>query len=504
MSLRPIFISKNNLPSHLLISEKEAQEIIKEKTEAIRTYFSAEGGSASGGKNCGFKKAILGLSGGMDSAFSLALFSQVLGPENIIVVRMPYGDLFLENIKKAEQIAHSLGVPQKNILLIPITEAVEASWQKLKTFKTGNLKVRKGNLMARERMKILFDLSHVFKAVVAGSEDKTESCLGYYTMGGDRVSGIEPFGDLWKTQVYQTASAINKIPNFVLKTPPSPGLWKGQTAEKELGVKYPEIDIILSSFVDLCLDPAEISRRFSAQGGSALGGEINPKAINIVLKQYQIGCAKNKLPYVLPDNFNLKKLAAQAGKECQNLFEKDTKDNEEISILSQELIEHLKQKKIYLGIMESCTGGGLVNAITNIPGASDIIKGALVVYSNEEKIKHGIPGSLIKKYSVYSPEVAVALAYQARNTIESANIGIGITGVLSRIDPKNSVGKIGEVYVSFVFEDKSLVYKLTLPDMTRAEAKKIIIWQTLIKIMQIIRTYPNATNKIIRSVRINS
>ena len=332
--MRPIFIPKNNLPSHLLISEKEAREIIKEKVEEIRAYFSATSPTNVGvsgsthsqgemsGKSCGFKKAILGLSGGMDSAFSLALFSQALGPKNIIVVRMPYGDLFSENIKKAEQIARSLGVPQKNILFIPITEAVGASWQKLKTFQTGNPKVRKGNLMARERMKILFDLSHVFKTVVAGSEDKTEACLGYYTIGGDRVSGLEPFGDLWKTQVYQVASAIKKIPDFVLKTPPSPGLWKGQTTEKELGVRLTEIDIILSSFVDLCLSPDEISRRF----------KISPKAVDIILKQYKIGCTKNSLPYVLPDNFNLEKLVVRGAENCQNLLVKDMKSNEEINI----------------------------------------------------------------------------------------------------------------------------------------------------------------------------
>jgi len=141
----------------------------------------------------------------------------------------------------------------------------------------------------RERMKILFDLSSAKKAIVVGSEDRTEEELGYFTLFGDQASGIEPIKDLWKTQVHQIAANLKEIPEKILAKAPSPDLWKGQKAEKEIGLSYLETDIVLSAKKDLKLSENKISKKF----------KIPKKKIGKIFKRVKIGQIKKSIPYVL-------------------------------------------------------------------------------------------------------------------------------------------------------------------------------------------------------------
>ncbi|MGC9048881.1 MAG: CinA family protein [Patescibacteria group bacterium] len=159
---------------------------------------------------------------------------------------------------------------------------------------------------------------------------------------------------------------------------------------------------------------------------------------------------------------------------------------EKIEILAENLVKRLKKRKLFLAIMESCTGGGLANTITNVVGASDVFKGGFVTYSNQEKIRRGVPKKIIDKYSVYSPEVAVSMAYRAIKEIKGTDIGIGITGTLSRQDPKNPKSIIGQVYLAVVFKNKFLVRCFLLPNLKRSIVKLIIIQQALNLINKII------------------
>lgn len=134
--------------------------------------------------------------------------------------------------------------------------------------------------------------------------------------------------------------------------------------------------------------------------------------------------------------------------------------------------------KLFLGVMESCTGGGLANAITNVPGASETFKGGIVAYSTEVKIRYGVSKDLIKKYSVYSPEVALEMAKVARKNLKT-DIGVGITGSISRVDPKEPKSKVGEIYVAVVFGKKILVHKFLFPDKKRPIVKSMVIFKTL-------------------------
>jgi NAD+ synthase len=278
--LRKSYFDSKKIPPHLKLNEKKIKEILKKKIKEIRDYF----------KKSGFKKAVVGVSGGLDSAVAAVLAISALGPRNVYLVRLPYLGISSENsLKDAEKLAENLKIPKRNLITIVINKPVDASWKILKKFRNGNQKIRKGNLMARERMKILFDLSSALNAIVMGTEDRTEEVLGYYTLWGDQASGIEPIKNLWKTQVYQLASYLKEIPKEILMKAPSPGLWKGQSAEKEMGIDYLEADIVLSAERDLKMSENEISKNF----------KIPKRKIKKILERAKIGQTKSSLPYQL-------------------------------------------------------------------------------------------------------------------------------------------------------------------------------------------------------------
>jgi NAD+ synthase len=116
--------------------------------------------------------------------------------------------------------------------------------------------VRKGNLMARARMIVLYDQSEAFKGLVLGTSNKTEILLGYTTIWGDMAAALNPLGDLYKTQLRQLARAM-ELPQAVLDKPPSADLWPGQTDEAELGLTYEEVDKLLYLLVDRRYSPQD-------------------------------------------------------------------------------------------------------------------------------------------------------------------------------------------------------------------------------------------------------
>ncbi len=190
----------------------------------------------------GFTRAIIGLSGGIDSAVSCALAAEALGPQNVLAVRMPYKSSSSDSLVDAEKTAQGLGVRMDTIDITPMIEPVIQREPNMSN-------LRKGNLMARARMIVLYDQSEAFKGLVVGTSNKTEILLGYTTLWGDMASAINPIGDLYKTQLRQLAAAL-KIPKNVLEKPPSADLWQGQTDETELGFTYEEVDKLLYLLVD--------------------------------------------------------------------------------------------------------------------------------------------------------------------------------------------------------------------------------------------------------------
>lgn len=197
----------------------------------------------------GFSRAVLGLSGGIDSALCCALAAEALGPQNVLAVRLPYKSSAPDSLADAALIAESLGVQLETV---EITAMVEPLIQRDPHMSN----VRRGNLMARERMIVLYDQSEVFKGLVLGTSNKTEILLGYTTLWGDMAAALNPLGDLYKTQLRQLARAI-QLPQAVIDKPPSADLWAGQTDEAELGMTYEEVDKLLFLLVDRRCSPAE-------------------------------------------------------------------------------------------------------------------------------------------------------------------------------------------------------------------------------------------------------
>ncbi|HMU92406.1 MAG TPA: NAD+ synthase [Anaerolineales bacterium] len=197
----------------------------------------------------GLTRAVVGLSGGVDSALSCALAAEALGPQNVLAVRMPYKASSKDSLEHAQLLIDQLGVQSKTI---EITDMVEPLFKLHPDISN----MRKGNIMARERMIVLYDQSEVFKGLVVGTSNKTEILLGYSTLFGDSANALNPIGDLFKTQVRQLSRAMN-IPAPILEKPPSADLWADQTDEKELGFTYEEADKLLYLLVDQRYSPQE-------------------------------------------------------------------------------------------------------------------------------------------------------------------------------------------------------------------------------------------------------
>ncbi|HLA06632.1 MAG TPA: NAD(+) synthase, partial [Anaerolineales bacterium] len=150
----------------------------------------------------GYSRAVVGLSGGIDSALSCVLAVEALGRENVLALRMPYKSSSPDSLTHAELLIEQLEIPGRTI---DITDMVEPLF-----LQDPNItKIRRGNIMARERMVVLYDQSEVFKGLVIGTSNKTEILLGYSTQFGDAASALNPIGDLYKTQVRQLARALD-------------------------------------------------------------------------------------------------------------------------------------------------------------------------------------------------------------------------------------------------------------------------------------------------------
>ncbi len=197
----------------------------------------------------GFHRAVLGLSGGIDSALACYLAAEALGPENVLAIRMPYKTSSQGSLDHAQLVIDDLKI---QALTIPITEMVDPLIERFPDMDNR----RKGNIMARQRMIILFDQSEAFKGLVLGTSNKTEILLGYSTLYGDSACALNPIGDLYKAQVRQLSKAVG-VPQPILDKAPSADLWVGQTDETELGFTYEQADQILYLLIDQRYTPQE-------------------------------------------------------------------------------------------------------------------------------------------------------------------------------------------------------------------------------------------------------
>jgi NAD+ synthase len=201
-------------------------------------------------RKVGYQHAVLGLSGGIDSAVACALSAEALGAENVLAVLMPYRSSSPASEAGARAVAEKLGVQVGKIEITPLVEPYLQANPDISN-------VRRGNVMARARMIVLYDQSEAFKALVIGTSNKTELLLGYGTLHGDMASALNPVGDLYKSQLRELARAL-ELPGSVIDKAPTADLWVGQTDEAELGVTYETADQILYMLVDERCDEEEV------------------------------------------------------------------------------------------------------------------------------------------------------------------------------------------------------------------------------------------------------
>jgi NAD+ synthetase len=215
----------------------------------------------------GFGKAVIGMSGGVDSAVSAFLAVEALGRENVIGVRLPYRTSSRESLDHAQLVIDALSIESRTV---DITAAVdgylahepEADAQ------------RRGNVMARQRMIALFDLSARYRALPIGTGNKTERLLGYFTWHADDSPPVNPIGDLYKTQVWQLAHHLG-VPDVVVNKAPTADLVVGQTDEGDLGISYARADQILNGMLHGFTHEALRARGFSSDELTTVSRRLN-------------------------------------------------------------------------------------------------------------------------------------------------------------------------------------------------------------------------------------
>lgn len=189
----------------------------------------------------GVRRAVVGLSGGVDSAVTAYLCARALGPENVYAVRLPYATSSRASLDDAQLVVDALGIHCRTI---EITAAVDGYLQ----FEPDADARRRGNVMARTRMLALFDQSAKLDALPIGTGNKTERLLGYFTWHADDTPPLNPLGDLFKTQVWELAHYLG-VPERLIEKAPSADLEADQTDEGDLGISYARADAILAKLL---------------------------------------------------------------------------------------------------------------------------------------------------------------------------------------------------------------------------------------------------------------
>ncbi len=227
----------------------------------------------------GLKKAVVGLSGGLDSSVVIGLVVEALGAENVHGLLMPYSDVTSKkSIEHAKKVAKKFNVKTTTVKIDEFIEPfTELPWDLTH--------LAAMNTMARVRAVILYNYANSHNALVMGTSNKSEILLGYGTKYGDLAADIFVIGDLFKTKVIELAKEL-EVPEEIIEKAPTAELFEGQTDEKELGAPYSELDKILS-MIDEGVPREEIEKKF------------DPKIVDNVIKRLWVHEHKRKTPPII-------------------------------------------------------------------------------------------------------------------------------------------------------------------------------------------------------------
>ncbi len=221
-----------------------------------------------------FQRAVIGVSGGIDSAVVLALTVEALGADHVLGLMLPYRTSSPSSLSDARTLCQNLSVAWEEIDISPM---VDGYFSQLEV-QPSPLQI--GNYCARQRMTVLYDHSDRQKALVIGTSNKSELLIGYSTLFGDSAAANYPIGDLFKTQVFALAGIL-PIPETIIRKAPSADLWQNQTDEADIGMSYTRLDEMLDLMVDKRLTRAEMLDRGYGQG------EIDTLRQKIVNSQFK-------------------------------------------------------------------------------------------------------------------------------------------------------------------------------------------------------------------------
>jgi NAD+ synthase len=231
----------------------------------------------------GLRKAVLGVSGGVDSALSLALSVAALGKENVLAVMMPYKSSNPDSLGDARKLCDKFGVATEVVEITAMADAYFARDESITA-------TRRGNVMARLRMIVLYDISARDAALVVGTSNKTEILLGYSTLWGDMASAVNPLGDLYKYQVFALARQMGVIPEILNKAP-SADLWSGQTDEAEMGFSYAVADLVLYNWLERNYTIAALKEMVRGYGQ-------DEAVVDQILKRVERNAYKRQMPVI--------------------------------------------------------------------------------------------------------------------------------------------------------------------------------------------------------------
>jgi NAD+ synthase len=254
-----------------MIPPLDAEKTTKELVEFLRGVST----------RTGISSFVIAVSGGIDSATSLTLACQAYGTDHIYPLLLPYGRISTQGSLDGYLICEANKIPDSRIIsadIEPLLAPFIATDPQMD-------QVRKGNVMARMRMMVVYDYAKRLNALVLGTENRSEYDLGYFTRFGDDASDVEILINLYKTQVYELAKYL-EIPRAIIEKAPTAGLWEGQTDEKELGVSYKEIDEVLYAIYSANEDPYQTLPH------------IPKETIQKVLDRVQNNLFKHQVPYL--------------------------------------------------------------------------------------------------------------------------------------------------------------------------------------------------------------
>lgn len=234
--------------------------------------------------DAGAKGAVIGLSGGIDSAVVGALCVRALGKENVIGILMPASHTPEQDTKDGREMAKKWGIRLYEVGIDPIFDAFIASMPKFK----GENKIAKANVKARIRMVINYFVANSHGMLVAGTGDKSEDIIGFFTKFGDGGVDFLPIAHLYKTQVRELGAHLG-LPQGVVTKPSSPQLWPGHRAVDEIPIAYESLDPVLVGLFDQKLPPSEVAKKTG----------VEMKVIQDVIRRYTASAHKRSYPPML-------------------------------------------------------------------------------------------------------------------------------------------------------------------------------------------------------------